>query len=132
MMILKTDALYGFFITIFDLIDFSNIDREEFEHLNIDFEKHIKNFHNMWAYVWFIIHLETSPREEYTGQEEYIWNLYCESNISFFPIKQVLQFSNEITEVVIRLCKCMWRIKKQKIFQVFTRKWRMNLEHWGK
>ena len=66
-----------------------NIDREEFEHFKIDFTGHIKLYHNMWHYVWFMMHLEETAREEYTGHEEYIWDLYQDKNIVFFPIKQV-------------------------------------------
>ncbi len=44
-----------------------NIEREEFDRLNIDFELHIKQFHNMWHYVWFIMYLERKPRDEFTG-----------------------------------------------------------------
>ena len=66
-----------------------NIDREEFDHFKIDFKRHIAHYHNMWHYVWFMMHLEETPREEYTGYEEFIWDLYQEKNSSFFPIKQV-------------------------------------------
>ena len=68
----------------------SNIEREQFEHFNIDFEGHTKNYHNMWAYIWFLKYLDETPREEYTGQEEYIWQLYSDNNTTFFPIKKVL------------------------------------------
>lgn len=68
-----------------------NIDREEFDRLNIDFDSHIKQYHNMWHYVWFLMYLERKNRDDFTGQEAYIWNMYNTNNIAFFPIKRALQ-----------------------------------------
>ena len=67
-----------------------NIERDEFEKCKIEFDDHIFKKHNMWHYVWFIMHLEATPREDYTGVEEYIWELKQAESIAFFPIKQVL------------------------------------------
>jgi hypothetical protein len=34
-----------------------NIDREDFESMNISFEDHIRHDHNLWKYLWFNIYL---------------------------------------------------------------------------
>lgn len=75
-----------------------NIDREEFDRSNIDFETHIKQYHNMWHYVWFFMYLERKNRDDFTGQEEYIWSLYNENSISFYPIKRALQMHGSHTK----------------------------------
>ena len=33
------------------------------------FEHHVKNEHNMWAYVFFLIHLRTTKVNDYTSLE---------------------------------------------------------------
>ncbi|KAL9647381.1 hypothetical protein ABK040_011745 [Willaertia magna] len=49
----------------------------------ITFEKHIKEEHYMWNYVYFLIYLTEKPNDEYTGIEQYIAN--DKSGIGFFP-----------------------------------------------
>lgn len=54
----------------------------------ITFEKHIKEEHYLWNYVYFLIYLYEKPETEYTGTESYIFQK-CEDNddvTSFFPI----------------------------------------------
>ncbi|EFC42308.1 predicted protein [Naegleria gruberi] len=54
----------------------------------ITFEKHIKEEHYLWNYVYFLIYLYEKPETEYTGVESYIFEK-CEENddvTSFFPI----------------------------------------------
>lgn len=54
----------------------------------ITFEKHVKEEHYLWNYVYFLIYLYQKPITEYTGTEQYIYER-CEDNDdinSFFPI----------------------------------------------
>ena len=67
-----------------------NIHRDEFEKNKIDFATHFKHNHYKWQYIWFMMHLEDKPREEYNGIEEYIWGLYFKHRIDFFPINRVI------------------------------------------
>ena len=53
-----------------------NIDRENFEREGIDFDTHIRRYHNMWHYVWIIMTLEEMDHDEFSGQHDYIWNQY--------------------------------------------------------
>ena len=67
-----------------------NIERDEFERYEIDFGEHILHYHNMFHYVWFIMYLKATSTYDFTGNETYIWELYQQRSIAFFPIKQVI------------------------------------------
>ncbi|EFC39952.1 predicted protein [Naegleria gruberi] len=54
----------------------------------ITFEKHVKEEHYLWNYVYFLIYLYQKSVTEFTGTEQYIYDR-CEDNddvTSFFPI----------------------------------------------
>ena len=81
-----------------------NIDRENFEREGIDFDTHIRRYHNMWHYVWIIMSLEEMDHDEFSGQFDYIWDHYQKRSIAFFPIKRAVQISSlgDKTETVER------------------------------
>jgi formate/nitrite transporter FocA (FNT family) len=41
------------------------------------FEHHVRNEHNMWAYVFFIIHLDSVKTSDYTALELYVAKSVC-------------------------------------------------------
>jgi len=66
-----------------------DIERSRFDQKaneGITFNNHIKKEHNMWNYLFFMIHLYHKPKTEYTGSEQYVSNSVEEQDISFFPI----------------------------------------------
>ena len=46
-----------------------NVDREDFESMNISFEHHIKEEHNLWRYLWYIIYLSERDVTDFDGIE---------------------------------------------------------------
>ena len=56
----------------------------------ITFHDHIKHEHYMWDYVFFLIYLFEKEVTEYTGVEQYIFNMAEGDDISFFPILRSL------------------------------------------
>jgi hypothetical protein len=44
------------------------------------FSKHIERDHNLWAYVYYLVHLQTKDSTEYFGIESYV----MEKVIGFF------------------------------------------------
>lgn len=46
-----------------------NIDREDFEQLNLPFKAHVREEHNMWDYVFFRMYLEEKDTIDYSGLE---------------------------------------------------------------
>lgn len=51
-----------------------NIDRYVFDQDGKGFEDHCKNDHNMWNYIFYIVHLQTKDPTEFNGVESYVWN----------------------------------------------------------
>lgn len=47
---------------------------------------HILNEHNLWMYVFFIIHLKTKDKTDYNGTESFINDKLLEEDISWFPL----------------------------------------------
>lgn len=64
--------------------------REEFDWSHDAFEAHVKHEHNMWNYLFFLLHIGTKRDAELSGQEAYIRRMVRSSNIAFFPFKQTL------------------------------------------
>ena len=70
-----------------------DIDRARFDmkaNEGITFHDHIKHEHYMWDYVFFLIYLFEKEVTEYTGVEQYIFNMAEGDDISFFPILRSL------------------------------------------
>ncbi|KAL0092132.1 IP3 receptor [Phycomyces blakesleeanus] len=59
-------------------------------HAKKGFEDHVKNDHNIWQYLFFIVHLKNKHRTEYTGPESYVAACLKDVNYSFFPINRAL------------------------------------------
>ena len=67
-----------------------NIDRDDFEKLGLDFNKHIKKEHNMWQYLFIRLYLFNTDPTEMTGQETYIYEAFKQNSIPFYPIKKAM------------------------------------------
>jgi len=74
-----------------------NIERDAFDQSGLDFEKHIRSEHNMWSYIWYVIHLSSRKRVDFTGQEQNVWDLLTQGKISFMPLKKarIIQGKNQ-------------------------------------
>ncbi|KAF7730560.1 hypothetical protein EC973_001941 [Apophysomyces ossiformis] len=59
-------------------------------HAKKGFEQHIRNDHNIWQYLFFLVHLKNKDRTEYTGPESYVAACLKDANYSFFPINRAL------------------------------------------
>ncbi|XP_019858677.1 PREDICTED: uncharacterized protein LOC109586891, partial [Amphimedon queenslandica] len=49
-----------------------SIEKSEFDKRKKDFKKHVKEEHNMWNYILFIIHVQNLPENEHNALEKYI------------------------------------------------------------
>lgn len=49
-----------------------SIDRNTFDKYSDGFERHIARDHNLWQYVFYIVHLQSKDSTEYTGIESYV------------------------------------------------------------
>ncbi|XP_062618413.1 inositol 1,4,5-trisphosphate receptor type 1-like [Saccostrea cucullata] len=62
----------------------------DFEHTGKGFDHHVRNEHNMWAYVFFLIHLEDVKTSDFTALELYVHKLVALENYDFFPMNRAL------------------------------------------
>ena len=67
-----------------------NIGRETFERNSDGFERHIEKDHNLWQYVYFIMHLQNKDSTEHTGIESYVMDRYLNDDISWLPIMHAM------------------------------------------
>ncbi len=49
-----------------------NLDRYTFDKYSDGFERHIDKDHNLWQYVYYIVHMQMKDPTEYTGIESYV------------------------------------------------------------
>jgi len=55
------------------------------------FREHVLHQHNMWQYLYFMLHLRHKPEDEFTGQESYVHEKILARDISFFPLNRSLE-----------------------------------------
>jgi len=64
-----------------------NIDRQTFDRdSEHGFSHHIMLEHNLWMYVFFIIHLKAKDKTDYDGTESYVFHKLQEEDISWVPL----------------------------------------------
>ncbi|WAR13356.1 ITPR1-like protein, partial [Mya arenaria] len=66
----------------------------DFEHHGKGFEHHVRNEHNMWAYIFFFIHLNGTKVNDYTALEMYVYKLLQKENFDFFPLDRALSLAS--------------------------------------
>ncbi|XP_076096104.1 inositol 1,4,5-trisphosphate-gated calcium channel ITPR3-like isoform X9 [Mytilus galloprovincialis] len=67
------------------------------------FEKHVKEEHNQWAYLFFFLHLDNTRVNDYSALELYVYKLLQEANFDFFPLNQALSLLNEEDSQEVKL-----------------------------
>ena len=60
----------------------SGLQRSEFENKEVTFEFHISWEHNLWHYLYFIIHVNTKEKTELTGPESYVYQMISVSRLA--------------------------------------------------
>ena len=62
------------------------------------FDKHVSKDHNLWCYVFYIVHLVSKDPTEMTGIESYVFDMYNAGDVSWLPRNSALvltQLENE-------------------------------------
>ncbi|ELU07681.1 hypothetical protein CAPTEDRAFT_189050 [Capitella teleta] len=54
------------------------------------FERHVKQEHNQWAYVFFMLHLDETSTNDYTALELYVSRKLAKEEYDFFPKDRAL------------------------------------------
>ncbi|KAJ8955353.1 hypothetical protein NQ318_003447 [Aromia moschata] len=79
------EALFVARVT-YDLLFFlRSSNRTAFDNKIVNFEDHIKNEHNMWHYLYFIVLIKVKDPTEFTGPESYVSDMVKVSNLEWFP-----------------------------------------------
>ena len=76
-----------------------NIDKQTFDRAadsSVGFRNHVKNDHNMWAYVSFIIYLWEQDKDDDDGLEQFVRRSVDNNDIAWFPLNKAM---------------CLWRQK---------------------
>merc|ERR1719208_39198 len=73
------------------------LERKAFDNKYVTFEEHVRNEHNMWHYLYFIVLIRVKDPTEYTGPESYVADMVKERNLDWFPRLRAmsLQAQNE-------------------------------------
>ncbi|XP_051562764.1 inositol 1,4,5-trisphosphate receptor type 1 isoform X1 [Myxocyprinus asiaticus] len=61
------------------------LERDKFDNKTVTFEEHIKEEHNLWHYLFFIVLVRVKDSTEYTGPESYVAQMIREHNLDWFP-----------------------------------------------
>lgn len=75
-----------------------NIEREDFEQLNLNFKQHVREEHNLWDYAFFRLYLESKDAIDYTGLETFCSSQIRDKKISWFPIKKAIKIEGRNKE----------------------------------
>jgi hypothetical protein len=71
------------------------IERESFDKIRIKtFVEHIKESHNMWDYVHFLIYLNQKTKTEHNGEEYYVYSEYAKGKYNWVPSRMCLEFDD--------------------------------------
>jgi len=67
-----------------------SISRYDLDHGGSGFEKHIREEHNMWQYLFYLLYIHSKPSNMHTGIESYVYNLFKTKEIAWFPIGKAM------------------------------------------
>lgn len=67
----------------------TGLERDKFDNKTVTFEEHIKEEHNMWHYLFFIVLVKVKDSTEYTGPESYVAEMIKVNNSTDTPLKQI-------------------------------------------
>ncbi|KAJ3091045.1 hypothetical protein HK102_001865 [Quaeritorhiza haematococci] len=75
-----------------------SIHASEFQRSGKGFDHHVKHEHNIWHYLFFIVHLNTKDVTEYTSHESYVADKLAKNDMSFFPVNRALALNRRESE----------------------------------
>ena len=86
-----------------------NVDREDFESVNVSFDHHVKEDHNMWKYLWFMIYLEELDPTEFDGIQQFCYDM-------------IKQDGNSTRWLPIKMARCLSQLRdKYDLFTIFSK-----------
>lgn len=73
------------------------LDRRAFDNKAVSFEEHITHDHNMWNYLYFLVHIRGSDPTEFNGPETYVQRLVSQRCLDWFPRLRTALLQQEAT-----------------------------------
>ena len=71
------------------ILVFYSIRSDDFERFGNGFSDHIKKEHNMWNYLFYMMHVSNTNPSDYTAHEQYVAEMLDKEEFtSFFPINR--------------------------------------------
>ena len=70
----------------------SGINRSKFENQAVTFDEHTVREHNMWHYLYFVVHLRIKDKTEFTGPESYVYSCikeHIDNKVSYAAINNI-------------------------------------------
>lgn len=67
-----------------------SLNKSTFDKEGEGFENHIEKDHNIWYYIYYIVHLRQKDQTEYTGVESQVWERYNNDDIAWFPLHKAM------------------------------------------
>uniref|UniRef100_A0A8C3HW25 Inositol 1,4,5-trisphosphate receptor n=1 Tax=Chrysemys picta bellii TaxID=8478 RepID=A0A8C3HW25_CHRPI len=76
------------------------LERDKFDNKTVTFEEHIKEEHNMWHYLCFIVLVKVKDSTEYTGPESYVAEMIKVrlKNLDWFPRMRAMSLVSSDSE----------------------------------
>ncbi|XP_077337534.1 inositol 1,4,5-trisphosphate-gated calcium channel ITPR3 isoform X3 [Lithobates pipiens] len=72
------------------------LERDKFDNKTVSFEEHIKEEHNIWNYLYFIVLVRVKNKTDYTGPESYVAQMIKRRDLDWFPRMRAMSLvSNE-------------------------------------
>uniref|UniRef100_H2YYU6 Inositol 1,4,5-trisphosphate receptor n=1 Tax=Ciona savignyi TaxID=51511 RepID=H2YYU6_CIOSA len=69
------------------------LERKSFDNKTVSFETHVKEEHNMWHYLYFVVLVKVKDPTEFTGPESYVYNQVKERLLEWFPRMQAMSLA---------------------------------------
>ena len=86
-----------------------NVDREDFEMANVSFSNHVKEDHNMWKYLWFMIYLEEIDPTEFDGIQQFCYEI-------------ITRDGNSTRWLPVKMARCLSQLRdKYDLFTIFSK-----------
>ena len=61
------------------------LNRASFDNRASSFEAHVSRDHNLWNYLYFVVHLRLKDATEYNGPESFVSRLVATGKLDWFP-----------------------------------------------
>ncbi|KAI9202390.1 uncharacterized protein BJ171DRAFT_584291 [Polychytrium aggregatum] len=72
-----------------------SIEAPRFQRHGKGFEHHVQHEHNIWNYLFFLVHLENKDVSEYTSHESYFSEKFAQHDLSIFPINRAISLNED-------------------------------------